>query len=152
MTQMAGRTGRGKDLGRVFIQTYSPHHYAIQFAAKHDYSGFYREEIERRKSLAYPPFTRLVNVIFRGKQEQKVRDQACELRKMLERVGNAKDVELIGPAPLPLYRLRGHFRWHLMLRAADLNPMQKALRDALEETKRKAGVYLAVDVDPITIL
>ena len=152
LTQMAGRTGRGKEQGTVFIQTYSPNHYSILYASKHDYSGFFEEEIARRRALKYPPFTKLINLIFRGKKEQGVREQSFQFRKLLEKELEGTNIELIGPAPLPLYRLRGHYRWHLMLRGSDLRPMRTALQTALEARKRKMGIYLAIDVDPVTIL
>ncbi len=152
LTQMAGRTGRGKERGMVLIQTYSPTHYTIQFAAKHDYSGFFAEEIERRKSLQYPPFTKLINIIFRGKKELAVREQSLVFHNLLKEKNQDSSVELIGPAPLPLYKLRGHFRWHLMLRGPKIEAMHQLARSGLESFKRKAGVYLAIDVDPVTIL
>ncbi|MBI4358878.1 MAG: primosomal protein N' [Candidatus Omnitrophica bacterium] len=152
LTQMAGRTGRGSEPGTVFIQTYSPNHYSIQYASEHDYAGFFNDEIERRRTLRYPPFTRLINLIFRGKKDQKVREQASQFRKALEDGLRGGDIELLGPAPLPLYRLRGHYRWHLMIRGLNTEPMRTALQAALGSYKRKTGVYLAIDVDPLTIL
>ncbi len=152
LTQMAGRTGRGKDPGKVFIQTYSTHHYSIQFASQHDYFGFFKEELERRRVHNYPPFSRLINIMFRGKKELAVEEQANEFRKLLKPHLTAGDVELIGPAPLPIYRLRGHFRWHLMLRGKEIDSMQSAIRAALENLKRKTGVFQAIDTDPVTIL
>jgi len=152
LTQMAGRTGRGKEVGTVYIQTYSAHHYSIQFASKHDYFGFFKEELERRRAHHYPPFSKLINIMFRGKKELAVQEQAGEFRKLLKTHLNSTDIELIGPAPLPIHRLRGHFRWHLMLRGSDMNSIQAVLRLALENLKRKTGVFQAIDVDPVTIL
>lgn len=152
LTQMAGRTGRGKDPGNVFIQTYSTHHYSIQFASKHDYFGFFKEELERRRAHDYPPFSKLINIMFRGKRESAVQEQANEFRKMIKTHLGEMDIELIGPAPLPIYRLRGHFRWHLMLRGKEIDPIQSLIRVVLEKLKRKTGVFQAIDVDPVTIL
>ena len=152
LVQMAGRTGRGKEKGTVLIQTYSPNHYSIQFAAKHDYSGFFSEEIERRRTLFYPPFTKLINLIFRGKKEEEVREQAHQFRKLLESHNDHANIELIGPAPLPLYRLRGHYRWHLMLRGSRLESLKRMVEKSLGGFKRKKGVYLAIDSEPVTIL
>ncbi|MBI3999081.1 MAG: hypothetical protein HY351_00550 [Candidatus Omnitrophica bacterium] len=149
---MAGRTGRGKEGGTVLIQTYSPHHYAIQYAAKHEYRGFFSEEIERRRTFRYPPFTKLINLIFRGRKEQTVYEQARQFRKSLEDQILDPPMELIGPAPLPLRRLRGHYRWHLMLRGERIEPLSTLVRTGLESFKRKKDVYLAIDVDPVTIL
>ena len=151
LTQTAGRAGRGQETGIVMIQTFSPTHYAIQFSAKHDYNGFFSEEIEKRRSLNYPPFAKLINVAFRGRKETLVRDYALELKNLLAKIV-PPGIELIGPAPLPLYRLRGHFRWHLMLRGEDVESLQTVLRSALAQLKRKVQVRFAIDVDPITIL
>lgn len=151
LTQMAGRTGRGVEAGMVMIQTFSPLHYAIQFSARHDYNGFFAEEIEKRRSLNYPPFSKLINVAFRGRKETLVREYSMELRQILEKSVRS-DVELIGPAPLPLYRLRGHFRWHLMLRGRNTESLQTLLRSGLSVLKRRTKVHFAIDVDPITIL
>jgi primosomal protein N' (replication factor Y) len=151
LTQMAGRTGRGREAGMVMIQTFSPLHYAIQFSAKHDYNGFFKEEIEKRRSLNYPPFSKLINIAFRGRKESLVQEYALELKQILAKLIKP-DMELMGPAPLPLYRLRGHFRWHLMLRGKTVESLQAILRLALVQLKRKTKVYFAIDVDPITIL
>ena len=152
LTQMAGRTGRGKGKGTVLIQTYSPNHYSIQFASQHNYMGFFREEIERRRQLKYPPFAKLINVMLRGKKEIFVWEQAQQFRQLLQEGIGTEQIEILGPAPLPLYRLRGQFRWHVMLRATKLEEMAKPVRAALGRLRRKTGVYLAVDVEPVTIL
>lgn len=151
LTQMAGRAGRGAQKGMVYIQTYSPHHHAIQFAARHAYPNFYEEEIESRKKLNYPPFTRIINVMFRGKTEQHVYLQALEFRKLLEEEVS-EVIELMGPAPLPFYRLRGQFRWHVMLKSKTIDEMQTAVRTALKRFRKKQGVYVAIDSDPVSIL
>lgn len=152
LTQMAGRTGRGKNTGTVLIQTYSPNHYSIQLAAKHDYTGFFSEEISRRRELRYPPFTKIINLIFRGRREQEVSEQALQFRSLLKKQTEEPHLEWMGPAPLPFYRLRGQYRWHLMLRGTQMETMNARVRSALEEFKRKKGVHLAIDVEPVTIL
>ena len=90
--------------------------------------------------------------MFRGKKELTVQEQASEFRKLLKAQINSPDIEIIGPAPLPIHRLRGHFRWHLMLRGTDMAAIQAVLRLALENLKRKTGVFQAIDVDPVAIL
>ena len=152
LTQMAGRTGRGNEPGRVLVQTYSPHHYSIQYAAKHEYSGFFAEEIARRRALRYPPFTKIINLIFRGKDEPSVHDRSIAFRNLLMSDRNSDETEVLGPAPLPLYRLRGQFRWHLMLRGFEVESMAGWVRTALQGLKRKKDVFLAIDVEPISIL
>jgi primosomal protein N' (replication factor Y) (superfamily II helicase) len=154
LTQMAGRTGRGREPGKVFVQTQSPLHYSIQHAAKHEYPGFFSEELERRREFQYPPFTRLINVACRGKNEQAVEEQSVSLGKLLKTPSeqDRDDIEVLGPAPLPLYRLRGHYRWHVMLRGPDTDALRTRLRQAIGSLKRKTGVFVAIDVDPISIL
>lgn len=152
LAQMAGRAGRGKHKGTVLIQTYSPEHYAIRHASKHEYAGFFSEELERRRSLSYPPFKRLINVMFRGKKEKDVYETSLQFAKAFEQTLRGEPVELIGPAPLPLYRLRGHYRWHLMLRSDDFESRHALIEKALAEGKVKRGVHFAVDADPMSIL
>lgn len=152
LAQMAGRSGRGKHKGTVLIQTYSPEHYAIRYASKHEFTGFFSEELERRRTLAYPPFKRFVNIMFRGKNEKDVYETSFKVAKTFEHILKGESIELIGPAPLPLYRLRGHYRWHFMLRADEFESKQTLIRKALTESKAKKGVHLAVDADPMTIL
>jgi primosomal protein N' (replication factor Y) (superfamily II helicase) len=152
LTQMAGRTGRGKDVGQVIVQTYSPNHYAIDHASRHDYNEFFKEEIGRRKELAYPPFSRIINILIRGKNERNVEEEARQLRELIGEYVDTSQIQLLGPAPLPFYRLRGHFRWHVMMKASPQVDLAQPLRNALKKLKRKTGVFVAVDVDPTTIL
>jgi len=152
LTQMAGRTGRGDEPGRVIVQTYSPTHYSIQYAAKHEYIGFFEEEIKKRQALNYPPFTNLINIIMRSKKESLVKEHVEEFAVLIRNSTEPNDIEVLGPAPLPIYRLRGHFRWHVMLRGKDFSLLTESLKSALEQYRKKTGVYLAVDVDPVSIL
>ena len=151
LTQVAGRAGRGSLKGQVIIQTFSPHHHSILFAKDHDYASFYEKESGARRELGFPPFSHLVNLIMHGPLEQEVYKYALELKKQL-----AEPVcdrfELIGPAPLPFYKLRGHFRWHLMLKGQDVMAMNRELRERLPKVKKPARLKLIVDVDPVSVL
>ncbi len=152
LTQVAGRSGRGSVPGKVIIQTYLPLHYSIQFAQKHDTLGFFKEEVNHRQSFSYPPFVQLANIIFRGKSEGKVIEQAQIFRETLGEA--AKDfLEVIGPAPLPFQKLRGNYRWHIMLKIKKNTPhTHVSLRNVLNQIKRVSQVHIAVDMDPISIL
>ncbi|MBI4180328.1 MAG: primosomal protein N', partial [Chloroflexi bacterium] len=122
LTQVAGRAGRGSSGGRVIIQTYSPEHYAIQAAAKHDYTLFYNKEISYRRQLHNPPFSRLVSLIYTHTNDALCQREAEKLKHSLIEEINSKgiaDLTLIGPAPAFIHRLRGRFRWQLILRGAD---------------------------------
>jgi primosomal protein N' (replication factor Y) len=118
LSQVAGRAGRGKLGGRVIIQTYSPEHYAIQAAASHDYLSFYNQEINYRRQLHNPPFTQLALLLYSHINDAQCQRQAEGMKRQLEQeIGSqGVDIELIGPAPAFIHRLRGRFRWQLILR------------------------------------
>lgn len=157
MTQVAGRAGRGDKPGRVFVQTHSPDHPSIRFAKDHDYASFYRYETPERSRHFYPPYSRLVNFIVRGKDEQKTYRCARELREALgaafpKDAGGAA-LEVSGPAPLPFYKLRGHYRWHVMIKMETGAPELLArAHQVFNKLKKPSSVAAAVDVDPLNIL
>ncbi len=121
MTQVAGRAGRSALGGRVIMQTYAPDHYAIQAAARHDYEGFYRQEMEYRRKMGYPPFRRLARLLYLG-AERACREATAAMKTALTReVVRRKlmDVRIIGPAPAFFSRLRGKHRWQILVLAPD---------------------------------
>jgi primosomal protein N' (replication factor Y) len=122
LSQVAGRTGRGPSGGQVIIQTYSPEHYAIQAAAKHDYALFYDQEITYRRQLNNPPFRRLASLVYTHTNDGLCQREAERMKRFLteERDGQGMaDLSLIGPAPAFIHRLRGRFRWQLIIRSPD---------------------------------
>lgn len=122
LSQVAGRAGRGSAAGQVFIQTYTPAHYAIQAAARHDYPALYQKEMEFRRELRYPPFSRLARLTFAHKNAAFCQQEAWRLKKELENVivsQGLAGLSLIGPAPAFEPRLRGAYRWQMTVRAAD---------------------------------
>jgi primosomal protein N' (replication factor Y) len=146
LTQVAGRAGRGLLGGRVILQTYQPDHYAITTAARHDYAAFYQREIDERRDIGYPPFRRLVRILFRYPNETQAQREAeraaAILRQRIEAL-NMTGTELIGPAPCFFTRENNVFRWHVLLRGPDPTP-------ALENFDVPRGWY--VDVDPMEVL
>src|SRR5437660_9192667 len=103
LTQVAGRAGRGDVEGGVIVQAFTPFHPAIQYARRHDFAGFYEQEIEFRQQLKYPPFSRIALLTLKGRNEEKVKFSAEHLKRELEEsVGTLKDMILAGPAPAPL--------------------------------------------------
>jgi primosomal protein N' (replication factor Y) (superfamily II helicase) len=117
-SQIAGRAGRGLVPGRVIIQTYSPEHYAIQAAAKHDYLAFYRNEIEYRKSLGYPPFSQMAGLTFMHVNSTICSRDASQALKTLTNEKNKQGItglRFIGPVPAFIPRVRGHYRWQLII-------------------------------------
>jgi primosomal protein N' (replication factor Y) len=159
MTQVAGRAGRGDQPGRVVIQTFSPEHPSILYAQKHDYRNFYEYEKKQREQFFYPPSARLINVIIRAKDEKKayqfaraVRDAVREVTAPGSSVCGGAPVEIVGPAPLPFYKLRGNFRWHVMIKYGGGPALSTAVSSVVQKLKKPSGVAYVLDVDPLNIL
>lgn len=122
LSQVAGRAGRGWLGGKVIIQTYSPEHYVIRAAAGHDYSGFYAREIEYRRQLSNPPFSRLARLVFTRTNDAACQREAERMKELLVEEIEAKglvDISIIGPAPAFIHRLRGRYRWQIIVRCPD---------------------------------
>jgi len=146
LTQVAGRAGRGVLGGQVIIQTYSPEHYAIQAAAKHDYALFYSKEIAYRRQLRNPPFTQLACLVYSHTNDALCQREAERLKRYLIEERDSRgiaDLSLIGPAPAFIHRLRGRFRWQLILRGSELSAF-------LWEIPIPQG--WTIDIDPVGLV
>src|SRR5207248_5745933 len=111
LTQVAGRAGRGDVEGEVIVQAFTPFHPAIQYARRHDFTGFYEQEIEFRQQLKYPPLSRVALLTLKGRNEDKVKFSAEHLKRELEKeVADIKDLIIAGPAPAPLLRAETYYR------------------------------------------
>ena len=153
LTQVAGRSGRSEAGGNVIIQTYMPEHYSIQAAQGHDYLRFYHEEIGYREALLYPPLSHAATILLRGEIEEEVIQTANHLLDQLEafKGGRFPSVEIRGPVPAPLAKIRNKFRWHFLLRSADVEELRELIRCATAETP-PTNIDLIVDIDPISVL
>lgn len=149
LTQVAGRAGRGRQPGRVLIQTYCPDHYAIQAAQQHDYSRFYEEEIRMRRRLKLPPFVHLVELTLYGSSRQRVDEAAEALAEVLRRAVKRQGMTLLGPAPPRIARVRRTHRTRLLLKGRAVEPMIRMLRKALQPGRKFRGLPVIVDVDPL---
>jgi primosomal protein N' (replication factor Y) len=149
LTQVAGRAGRGDAGGEVIVQTYAPSHYAILTAAKHDYEKFYEEEIKSRKELLFPPFVNLVKITVRARNDELTLKTAQGLTDTIK--GEDKQLMVSGPAPAPIARMRGYYRYNILLKGADRGAMCALLRKVLDSFRKPHCVLIAVDVDPITM-
>ncbi len=153
LTQVAGRAGRGELPGRVLIQTYDPEHYVLSCAAGHDYRLFYDEELANREVLGYPPFGHLVNCLLAGNDEPKVIVAAEGLADAWQELAADGAVEVLGPAPCPLSRLRGKWRRQILLKSPSRSALRRLLNHFKELRSRvPAGVTATIDVDPIDML
>lgn len=148
LTQVAGRAGRSRLPGRVIVQTYAPHHYAILAAKEQDYASFYQQELAIRRQIGLPPFTRLTRLTARSLREGKAVSFTESLAAAC-RNAFPPTVQVLGPAPAPIPKLRRQYRWQVLLQAPSLDPFQKNLPQILRKCHPPAGCYLAVDVDPL---
>jgi primosomal protein N' (replication factor Y) len=154
VTQVAGRTGRGERGGRVLVQTFSPEHPAIVAAARHDYAAFAAHELPIRRQYAYPPYSSMVRLICRGPQQPAVEQFAEEVgRRLREKIqADALSARLLGPAPAPLAKLRGNFRFHLLLIGEDIDVLRRLAGQADAGINAPADVQWLADVDPLDML
>ena len=158
LTQVAGRAGRGPAGGEVLVQTALPTHYAIRAAIRHDYREFAARELEERRGPAYPPHERLAHVVVSGTAEIPVQDAAQQVAdNVLELLAQhrVRSVVLTGPAPCPIDRIRGRWRWHFLLRSAAAGPLGAVCRHLQvrhELPPGRAELRLIVDRDPVSLL
>ena len=150
LAQVAGRCGRGDRPGRVIIQTYVPDHYAVVASAQHDYEAFFAQELAARREHGYPPFSRLCNLVVSAPDEARARAGAEALAQACAESG-VPEVAVLGPAAAPLSRLRGRFRWHLLLKAPQPQMIGDVLRRALDRVRLGREVTVVVDMDPVSL-
>jgi primosomal protein N' (replication factor Y) (superfamily II helicase) len=152
LTQVAGRAGRGDIEGEVFVQAFTPFHPAIQFARRHDFEGFYEQEMEFREQLKYPPVGRIALLTLKGRNEEKVKFSADYLKHELEKaVGSIKDLVIAGPAPAPLAKAETYYRYQIMLRAPRMATLSQRLAVLVRSLTLPEDVTLAVDIDPVDL-
>ena len=162
LTQVAGRSGRAELEGKVVVQTYMPEHYCIAAAQQHDYIGFYAQELEARNAFRYPPFAHVATLLLRGRNEKEVIDTAHAVRDHLEiwqtdQGFNTTEtqVEILGPAPAPLSKIEGKFRWHFLLRSNYVERISQLLKSLTHESpvaNKSSAVELVIDIDPTNTL
>jgi primosomal protein N' (replication factor Y) (superfamily II helicase) len=153
LTQVAGRAGRGQAPGRVVLQTFYPEHYAIVFAQRHDYRGFYDKEVRFRRWMHYPPFSALANVLVRSDKLEQTLRWTGQLGKWFEST-RQEGVRVLGPSVAPIMRLKRDYRYHFILKAASRERLNRALRQMMaflnEEKIPRTNVI--VDVDALSLL
>ncbi len=153
LTQVAGRAGRGELHGRVLIQTFYPEHYAIQDAVKQDYLAFFERETNFRRTMGYPPFTSLANVIVRDTNLEKAIRWSRQLSEYFS-PHNGKGARILGPATAPLARLKKEYRFQFLLKSPKRSVLTKLLTGALDhcETNEIPDTAVIVDMDPLSLM
>ena len=151
ITQVAGRAGRFFPDGKVFVQTYNPENQAISFACNANTEGFYDFEINQRKLLSFPPFSRLIRLVFRSSNQIKAQMTSEDAANLIENL-KIPGVEILGPSECPLSKISQNYRFQLILRGEKIVPLQNAVRKLLFDYRHPQEVYIECDVDPVSLL
>jgi primosomal protein N' (replication factor Y) (superfamily II helicase) len=153
LTQVAGRAGRGASPGKVVLQTYFPDHYAVQFAARHDFAGFYDKELQFRSWMHYPPYSALANLLVRSEKLDEALMWAGELGRWLEKTRH-EGIRVLGPAAAPILRLKRDYRYHFILKSPSREKMNALLRAMLAEAaaRKIPRTQVIVDVDAVWLM
>ncbi len=154
MAQVSGRAGRGERRGRVVVQTYYPDHYAILAATAHDYAAFAERELKYRRWMHYPPFGALANVLVQSQKLEEAAGWSAVLGKYFVERQDAGGVRVLGPCTAPIARIKGVYRFHLILKGASRKALNAALKGMLAHADEK-GVprrNLIVDVDALRLM
>ena len=153
LAQVAGRSGRGEREGEVIVQAYYADHHAIRFACEHDFAGFAARELAYRRAMNYPPYSVLAAILVKDRVFDRARVRATVIGRVLRGVAGG-GLQVLGPAPAPLERLRGEFRVQLLVKAPGRRQMQEALGKTLPELEKRNVRLdnLVFDVDPISTL
>ena len=154
VTQVMGRAGRGDKPGRVLVQTLAPEHYALTHAVNHDYEGFYAQEIAFREDVGYPPFAHLAALTISGVAAPQAENSAQEAASLLRKIkGDCRlRVEILGPVTAPLGKVRGRFRWQILLKGKERSELHRILFHFRAGYSHPSAVRLVVDVDPVEML
>ena len=153
LTQVSGRGGRGDSPGRVIVQTFSPDNYTIRQTQENNYINFYNDEIQTRRELGYPPFSRMVNLIISDTNEARITGCVKKLntvaRDLARQAGGT--ISVLGPAEAPLAKVKGRHRWHLLLKGNDIQALH-TLAENIRANTRETGLSIRVDVDPVNFM
>jgi primosomal protein N' (replication factor Y) len=152
VAQVAGRAGRAASGGLVLVQTIHPHHPAITCAVRHDYEAFVAAELPLRQDAGYPPFCEVVRILVSHPELERTRAAAQKAREKLAPMAGEHGVELLGPAPCPIERVRGRWRWQLLLKCPRAEHLTRVVAWARERVAQSAPVRVTLDVDPGSML
>jgi primosomal protein N' (replication factor Y) len=153
LTQVAGRAGRGQSPGKVVLQTYFQEHYAVQFAARHDFAGFYEKELQFRAWMHYPPYSAIANVLIRSEKLDDALTWSGELGRWFEKTWH-EGIRVLGPAAAPITRLKRDYRYHFILKSPSREKMNALLRAMLAEAaaRKIPRTQVIVDVDAMWLM
>jgi primosomal protein N' (replication factor Y) len=151
LNQVSGRAGRGTKPGRVLLQAFAPEAMAIRTALTHDYASFARAELAERETAQYPPFRRLCLLRIDGEDEAATAAEAAAVKKSLEPL-SSPELDVLGPAPMSLARLRGRYRFQVLLKATRPSVLREAVVRLKQRRRPAGGIRMAIDIDPVDML
>lgn len=155
ITQVAGRSGRGLDHGRVVIQTYMPEHYAVQAAASHNFEKFLQRELRYREAMFYSPFSVMVNILVTHKSEEKAASATEWMAQQLHHLADRKEIDVLGPTKAPIGKIKNAFRFQIVLKAANRAVLHQYADAVVEEAVRRdylPRTSIILDIDPYQFL
>ncbi|HOJ50791.1 MAG TPA: primosomal protein N' [Spirochaetota bacterium] len=148
LNQVSGRSGRREE-GEVIIQTLNPHHYIFEFLKEHDYEKFFNKEIESRKKYNYPPFIKIIRLIIRGIDKDKV----VKISKNISEKLKKEEINFIGPAPCPFEKLKSYYRYHIIIKTKNIKEIVKKIKPIIQKINRRPSIFFVeLDVDPVNML
>ena len=146
LSQVAGRSGRSTREGQVIIQTYNPDHYAISYTKKHDYLGFYKQEMMIRRSLKYPPYYYLCNIRMSGKNSDYIYTEALKIKRSMDR--NLKNTIILGPSTSTIFKLNNIYRYNIILKYKDVREVRDLLIKIIDHYKGNNKIKIDIDFNP----
>ncbi|MCF7793863.1 MAG: primosomal protein N' [Candidatus Cloacimonetes bacterium] len=155
LTQVAGRSGRGKKLGEVIIQTYNPEHFAIQLAMQQDFEKFADKELKLRQILKYPPAQRMARILFTNPREQYLREQLATIHPLLNKIKSyydSSDLSILGPVQAPMVRLQNSYRYHIIIKAASVQIISQVVNRLKENIRLSSSIKMSIDIDPYGLM
>ena len=152
ITQVAGRSGRGAKAGEVVVQCFNPENYSIQYAAQLKSLEFYKRELEERKRLSYPPYTKMIEIILKGTNEKNVNVMANNIYNKIRTYIKNNDIVILGPSPMPISYINKFYRWHLLLKAVNQTKINHIAKEVAMTYNNKNGVKIFINVDPVNMI
>ena len=152
ISQVSGRAGRAENPGKVVIQTFTPDHYVIEYASETNFKSFAQKELENRRMLFYPPYSRLVKFLFKSKNEEKLSDYINNITPHLKVIAEETKVNCLGPAPAGIEKWETEYRMQFLIKADAVKTRKAFIQKAIEFLKPVSGISYIIDVDPQTTL
>ncbi|MCK4358050.1 MAG: primosomal protein N', partial [Candidatus Cloacimonetes bacterium] len=152
ITQVAGRTGRSEKKGEVIVQTYNPKHYSIQLAQEQNFQGFVEYELSLRKKLYYPPYTKLVRLLFTLNDMNKLKKIVFAISREIRQFERSGEIIILGPVIAPISKIRKQYRYHIIIKANDRNAVKRFVTWFQTNVKIPGYLKMQIDVDPISLL